>query len=290
MIISILVATKIIFLIIAGEMVARYVLGLGTPPLSIPHPTIEYMFAPHQDVQRFGNRILINEVGMRNGPLEAKRPGESRFLVIGDSVLNGGSLTDHSKLATTLLSNDDVLYLNASAGSWGPQNMVSYLREFGTFDADMIITVLSSHDAADVPDFSPLNEMTHPTRTPPLALWEGLLRYLPQYLPRWDGPEAAAGEGDDIEISREAIAAVEDFSNFGLPVCLVLHRTRHEIGMDQPGLGYSTIRDAGAWTTVVHTRRFISSPDTAYRDDIHLTEDGQRDLAAAILKCRNGSD
>ncbi|MCW4153907.1 hypothetical protein OM427_30890 [Halomonas sp. 18H] len=55
----------LVTLVVIGELVARYGLGLGTPPLSVSHPKIEYMFAPNQDVSRFHNRQLFNEYGMR---------------------------------------------------------------------------------------------------------------------------------------------------------------------------------------------------------------------------------
>lgn len=39
--------------------------------------------------------------------------------------------------------------LNISAGSWGPDNCAAYLKEKGTFGAEGIILVVSSHDAHD---------------------------------------------------------------------------------------------------------------------------------------------
>ena len=51
----------IVFTIASGEIFARYYLGLGTPPLSVTHPTIEYMLKPNQDVYRFGNHIIYRQ-------------------------------------------------------------------------------------------------------------------------------------------------------------------------------------------------------------------------------------
>ena len=57
----------IIGFLLLGEGVERFGLEqLGTPPLSIAHPKFGYMFAPDQDVMRFGNRQLYNELGMRS--------------------------------------------------------------------------------------------------------------------------------------------------------------------------------------------------------------------------------
>lgn len=41
---------SIVAIVVGGEVFARLYLGLGTPPLSISHPAIEYMFKPNQDV------------------------------------------------------------------------------------------------------------------------------------------------------------------------------------------------------------------------------------------------
>ena len=93
-------------LLLAGEWFARSVLGLGDPPLSITHPRIEYLYAPNQDVRRFGKRFLVNDYSMRSAPLAARKGAdERRVLVFGDSVVNGGNLTDHQDLATTRLAH-----------------------------------------------------------------------------------------------------------------------------------------------------------------------------------------
>lgn len=178
--------------ILGGEVFARFALGLGTPPLSVTHPTIEYMFKPNQDVFRFGNRVLINSYGMRSSDFALRKPSQNEFriMVFGDSVLNGGAQTDQTDLATTVVSQRlhkelarPVVVGNISAGSWGPGNWLAYVREYGFFDADAIVLVASSHDAADNPTFAPLNLNTHPVTAPYSALVEGVTRYLPRYFP-----------------------------------------------------------------------------------------------------------
>jgi hypothetical protein len=174
------------------ELFARYGLGLGTPPLSVVHPTIEYMFKPDQDVYRFGNHFIVNHYGMRsrNFPVHKSNLREYRMMVFGDSVVNGGNLTDHTNLATTMLENElsdrlkrPIIVGNISAGSWGPGNWLAYAKEYGFFDADCVVLVISSHDAEDNPTFEPLNTGTHPTEKPLLALSEAFSRYLPRYMP-----------------------------------------------------------------------------------------------------------
>ena len=111
-------------------------------------------------------------------------------MVFGDSVLNGGAQTDHEALATSVLARDlsvawqtPVVVGHISVGSWGPGNWLAYAREYGWFDADAVVLVMSSHDTADNPTFAPLNPNTHPTEWPWTAVGEGVTRYLPRYLP-----------------------------------------------------------------------------------------------------------
>lgn len=68
--------------LIAGELFARFGLGLGNPPLSVVHPTIEYMFKPGQDLERFGHRVLVHAYGMRSPDFPEHRNTESSYSAI----------------------------------------------------------------------------------------------------------------------------------------------------------------------------------------------------------------
>lgn len=118
-------------LLIGGELFARFVLGLGDPPLSIADREIDYLFAPNQNCNRFGNAIIYNNYSMRTG-FDITNDGRKRIFVVGDSVVNGGAMTDHNRLATTLLQNelgDCYAVCNVSAGSWGLGNCVAYFNK-----------------------------------------------------------------------------------------------------------------------------------------------------------------
>ena len=96
----------IILLLVGGEVFARYVFRLGTPYLYQTDPEIEYMLKPNQDVYRFGNHIIVNQYGMRSASFpEEKSDDERRIMIFGDSVLNGGNLTAHPDLATSILED-----------------------------------------------------------------------------------------------------------------------------------------------------------------------------------------
>jgi len=292
-------------LLVTAELFARFVLGLGTPPLSVTHPTIEYMYKPNQDVFRFGNRFIVNEFGMRTKPFSKNRESinQIRVMIFGDSVINGGNLTDHQSLATTILTaawkeelNVDVIVGNISAGSWGPGNWLAYAKEYGFFDADLVVIVLSSHDFNDNPEFKPLNSQSYPQVSPKFAILEGIIRYLPRYLrkivpskpePTTEIFQEITTKGIDdlasfIELARESTPYVFSFQ----------YPTRNEATSGQKDIGYKQIHE-----TCVNSKIPIYSLHDAFHmaiqngmdpyrknDAIHPNDIGQKLIAAEIRR------
>lgn len=299
-------------LLIVGELAARFALGLGDPPLSVEHGQIEYMFAPDQDCNRFGNRIHINAYGMRSEdfPKTKPDPNEYRVMVLGDSVTNGGNLTDQAELATTLLQDElaktlgrPVVVGNISAGSWGPANLLAYVQTYGLFEADLILIVISSHDAADTPTFQPLSPDTHPTQAPISALWEGITRYLPRYLPTpgsspapGSAPEANPNAGPTatdpptpadpqaLDAFRELLTLAQQT---GARVAVIQHWTREELTTNQPEPGHAELAQIAADLSIptyqtADTFRQAPDPATLYRDNIHPNTQGQEALLETL--------
>ena len=260
--------------VIAAEMTARFVFGLGTPVLMTPHPTVEYLLGPNQDVMRRGVHVATNSFGMRSPePDIPKRADEFRVLVLGDSVVNGQATTDQSDLATTLLSTDGRLFLNASATSWGPENELAYVDTFGVFDADMMVLVVSSHDAFDSPQFGPVE----PQRAPLLALLEIAQKAVDAVFSRAEGSPPGRVDGP----SERPLAAIRSLTSI-LPSCVVLHSTRSEIREGRHNPGYDLILQS-VTVPVVETSQYLT--EASYVDDIHLSREGQVGLSQAILKC-----
>lgn len=151
------VAWGIIFILLAAigsELFLRFKYGFCQAPLYVSDAEFEYIYAPDQRVVRFGNVISTNSFSMRSR--EVAPEDTTVILLLGDSVVNGGSLTDQDSLASTLLEKRlsgslrrSVRVLNISAGSWGPDNAAAYLKKYGLFNADLICLVTSSHDAHD---------------------------------------------------------------------------------------------------------------------------------------------
>jgi hypothetical protein len=296
-----------IALLACGELFARYYLGLGHPPLSQTHPTIEYLFKPNQDVRRFGNWFRTNRYGMRSEefPPQKRTPRELRVMVYGDSVVNGGNLTDQSRLATSYLqqtlTNDlqrPVVVGNISAGSWGPPNELAYLRQFGFLDADIVVLVLSSSDYDDAPTFEPLNPMTHPTQAPLSALWEGITRYLPRYIngkvinEAGQVPDAQRLPNTrDMEVSLSAEREfLETARAQAVKVLLVQHWTASELRNRQPLQGHAYIRRIATEGAVPISddadklQAQLDAGKNPFRDDIHLNDAGQLALAEFLLE------
>jgi hypothetical protein len=279
---------------LAVELFARLYLGLGDPGLVQTHPTIEYYFRPNQRAHPFGNLFRTNRYGMRSDdfPPQRTQPGELRVLVFGDSVVNGGNLTDHSRLATTLLQHRlaqelhrPVIVGNVSAGSWGPPNQLAYIKQFGFLDADVAIFVLSSSDFNDAPTFEPLNPLTHPTKAPWSAAWEGFVRYLPRYIHSRPSSGTAPEPVNlrDVEVcmqaEREFLALARAA---GVTAMVLQHWEFGELSQNQPQQGHKEIlrvaTEAGVpvYQDVELLRQYLATGRNPYRDGIHLNDNGQQ--------------
>lgn len=301
----------LLFFILIGEFFCRYYLGLGTPPLSVVHPKIEYMCKPNQDLYRFGNYFITNEYGMRSESFcQKKKSNELRIMVFGDSVVNGGNLIDHSELATTILKNKlteavgkNVVVGNISAGSWGPGNWLAYAQEYGFFDADIVVLVVSSHDYADNPTFEPLNKNTHPTKNPVLALVEGIERYLPRYLPKISNnidltyTDTFLRMEMDQSIGKEAERGLNDLGSFlklakdySKTVFVFQHYEKNEIETGHALIGNKLIKEVCKQLQIIpislepYFGRLIEEGVNPYIDHIHPNSSGQQLIAEAILK------
>lgn len=256
------------------------------------------MFAPDQDVTRFGNRQLFNEYGMRSRPV-VEWGDDRRIFVFGDSVLNGGNLTDHSDLATTRASEsaEGVTYANISAGSWGIDNILGWIESFGLMDADTVILVLSSHDSGDAPSFDALNPLTHPTERPASALWEGATRYAPRYLPSAIG-EMFRPAMDDVDkiateyVGRDGLEVIPDLVDVlraaEVNACVVLHATigeRQERDFDELNVLASHFEAYGVPYLMLPDFDDSENIEDMYSDDIHINEVGQAVLESALVAC-----
>lgn len=289
---------------VSVEIVARFALGLGDPPISIADAEIDYLFKPNQDCHRFGNHIAYNRFSMRStrNPEGMPKEGERRVLIIGDSVVNGGVLTDQAAMANELLD----AYLretkqgdayNISAGSWGPMNYAAYLRKYGTFGATDVVVEVNCHDLwEDDPKASGGRYVGHdvslPDHKPILAAYEGFTRYFLPRIRRWLG---TAVVNDKVDVARwgsslqdplvaENLKALDYI--YSLPVqnkYLVIHRSQKEWRAGGVPLGEETFR-AHAERLGVKVLVLELEVPTDFRDNIHPNANGQRKLYELLRK------
>ena len=275
----------------AGELVLRFVVGLGDPPLYQLDSSIEYLMAPGS-YQRFGNTVFINSVHMRSAESAVSRlcPNERRVMVIGDSVVNGGSLTDQADLATELMPliavqrgwKSPLCVCNVSAGSWGPQNLLAFVSRFGTFDCEDVVIVLNSADMYDVPTFAALGP-EQPTVRPVLAIQELFENYGQRWLRGAAAQTSLLVTDSAVSSLRELVALL---AASGSRCRILFHPTRYELST-----GFEQFRQEAAamnvpWcSTAERFRDAQGRGQDPYRDDIHPSTIGQAALAEAIIDC-----
>jgi hypothetical protein len=295
-------ATWLLLLVIAAELVARAGMGLGDPPLYMADPDIEYLAVPGE-YRPGGQRVAINIHSMRSDPITPRRPdsAEFRILFLGGGVLHGGDWLDQDALATEQLATSltgaldrPVIVANAAAPRWGPAHLLAYVERFGTFDADLAVIVLSGDDLARMPDYR-WPKPGLPTSPPMLAaerLWHD---HIAAYLPQLAGPAPAGlGQrrpaGGDADRSLAALASLLDrLHEQGLEVIVTLHPTQGELA-GRPGEGWQGIESAAdrQGVTVLDLteayRAAVNRGERLYHDPVHLTAAGQRTLAAALAE------
>ncbi len=297
----------LVLLVVGAELFARYYLGLGDPPLMVEDPEIEYLFKPSMRYSRFGNHIAYNAYSMRSGPLTLKKssPDELRVMVIGDSVINGGSMTDDSQLATTLLhqrlsaaTGRKVYVGNISAGSWGPPNELAYIKRFGWFDADVAVIVVSSSDYRDVPTFEHVVGMKSdmPDHAPMFALQEAIGRYI-RPMAEHDSTvnpgtvyETAPPSQDDVKVCHDAmIEIVRSARAAGIKTVIVAQHVQANEQLAIEAIGHKSLMEtsieAGAQTVQLDTAFMMAMLDGKhpYRDYIHPNALGQKLIADALF-------
>lgn len=291
-----LLLLAVVLLLAGSEGYLRWGVGLGDPPLWMADDRVEYLLVPNQERWRWGNRIVVNDLGMRSDafPRSRERAEAMRVVVIGDSVVNGGTLVDHDALATTLLADRLEAKLdrpvevgNLSAGSWGPENMAAAFERLGFEQLDVVIVVVSSHDLTDVPKFEALDPHQYPTVSPWSATTEALGRYAPALWRWWNKQE---GPWDELlprvdmvaaERSQEALRRLfEDARRTGARVVLVVHPDVDEVRAGELHangrvmLGEARANGVEAVDAIGVMLDAFNAEKQPYRDIIHPSDEG----------------
>ncbi len=288
------------------EIISRRYFGLGKPPLYESYVGMEYKLKENQNIQRFGNKIKINNASMRTSYdiSEKNNKNQERILIFGDSVLWGGSKTDQEKIATSLLDKklkDKYDIYNISAGSWGPGNWIEYIRENGLFNADKVIFLINSADLVDVPyERVEMPNLNRPTSNPPFAIWELITRYiLPKGKNILISKSKAFNYINDInidsdkhskikigaEILNEAINLIQ---TNGVKLRVVQFWNKEEFESELPNKYHSkineilTINNIKTIQSLPYFKNCSSNASELFVDWIHTTLKGQACLAITL--------
>jgi hypothetical protein len=294
-----------------AELICRFAIGLGNPPLYQADAQIEYLLRPSKTYYRFHHRFSVNRYAMRadDFPPEKSAPDEFRVIVIGDSIIYGGVLIDQRDIDTEIFKRDlqqqlarPVVVGNASAKSWGPPNELAYLQRYGTLHADVVILELSSHDYADAPTFVPVVGIAaaYPAKMPPFALFDLFETYiLPRYTRFGATPEGIdktmindAASPQDIAECRDA---EREFFRYARArqarVALVQHLSLPELtGSYQPGYfaNQAVAREENVpyVDDAAELRLALKSGQNPFYpgNDLHLDRSGQPILAHTISR------
>ncbi|MCH8164891.1 MAG: SGNH/GDSL hydrolase family protein [Planctomycetes bacterium] len=289
---GLIVAASFFALLALAEVYARFVIGLGDPPLWIEDREIEYLPQPSKSYRRFGNRISYNAYSMRSRdfPRSKSDPAEVRVLVVGDSIVQGGSNTDQDALATTLLEKRlsdalgrPVVVGNISAASWGPPNFLAYLKRFGLLEADVVAIVVNSEDYADAPTFDPL-DARRPQHKPRLALQDLYERYIAKRIVR---SIQASRVISPLEL-KECLDALREVIRMarasGASVVLAQYLKRSELE-SKPEIGYHEIARVAKELGIEPVQlgeafaRALEAGSDPYRDGNHPNDRGQQIIA-----------
>jgi hypothetical protein len=266
-------------IIIICEFTLRLI-GFCSAPLYEENRNFEYIVARNQDILRFGKHYLVNNYHQRSDNL---CPDKVKILFVGDSVINGGVLTDHDDLATTILTREtNYQCLNISCGSWGPDNVASYIDEFGTFGAKKLILICSSHDAHDNMEFSSVvgKHPSYPKKQYQLAIFELFCRYI---LPKFNNVEGLSNEGiakNGVGFNSGFDALLKQSRKHGFDFILYLHPEINELLSKKYN---SQGKEILSWArenkvSVIQGIDFDFVRED-YRDNIHINESGQEKIA-----------
>lgn len=274
-------------IILTAEILLRCIWGFGKMPLYVKSDKYEYMFAPNQEMTRFGKYFFTNSYCQRN-----QEPDSTKIIIlgIGDSVINGGSQTHNDSLATNIISKEtDFQMLNISAGSWGPDNCAAYLKQWGTFNAKAIFVLLSSHDANDIMDFSPTVGIhkSFPAKQYPLAILEVIDRYIiPRLIPKGNNLDPdqkvlkGIDKGEKFNNGWKELKSIAENAN--IPLIVILHAEISEIRKQEYNNKGQIIEKWASDNNIKLIKDISYLQESHYRDQIHINNRGQRVIADII--------
>lgn len=301
---TVLVLGIFLGLLLIFELILRSFFGLGNPLIYVADPQIGYLLGPNQRVRRFGRRIEINQYSMRSAAVTPDPgPDSLRFLLLGDSVVNGGWWTDQSQTISALITylyNGKLVentrlnleILNISANSWGPRNVLAYLKKYGLFGARGAILLINTDDLfAGIPNSLVVGiDRNYPDHKPLLAIGELLDRYVlpPRRVKELEIRPKETGDivGKNLDaIQKIKNLVVENQGNFILgmtPLKRELEGMRSYEKEARSRLDQFVAQEGIIYIDFLAIFQQITSPETLYRDHIHLSPQGNQIVSKTL--------
>ncbi|WP_282162211.1 hypothetical protein [Ulvibacterium marinum] len=289
--------TVAIVIVFSIEFLLRAAFGFCDTVLFKESKNYEYIVQPNQVRHRFGRHVAYNSHSMRSEEIDS---AAIKILCFGDSVINGGVLTDQDSLATTLLSTEvsqafdkNVQFLNISAGSWGPDNCFAYLKENGNFSAKLILLFVNSHDAYDNMTFEKVVDVhrNYPSHQHLSAIYELWNRYLYPRLMKFTKDDNSSTDGLGINKKKKMSQFNPGFRNFiayskrqAIPLMVYLHAGKDELQQGSYNeQGQEIIKLLKNTNIPVLKDLNLGLEASDFRDGIHLNEKGQKNITGNIF-------
>ena len=263
------------------------VVGLHELPMYESSDKYEYRFVPNQRCTVIGKDLIINNLGLRG-----ELPDSNNDVVVwycGDSVINGGIHTDEDSLATTIWDKhaenqlgSSIATVNVSQGSWGPENTLSFCKQHSEDlrNPNLILLAVSSHDWNDRMTFC----YDGHTKDMPSHNYGALANVLNKYL----GQNTTCFHQEDtcsLPRGREFDQWLQFSQELNSKMMLYLHPTIQEIQADNYDMHGNQILKWASNNDVLVCNGLEILPENGFRDNIHLNECGQRQLADLWIDC-----
>jgi lysophospholipase L1-like esterase len=218
--------------LVAAELAVRWLDPLGISYFDesrryrielVADDVLVYRHRPNWSVHAQGVTIRTNEAGMRDSrPVTAKRPGELRILMLGDSVVLGWGVEEAQifprRLETILADTlrQPVRVLNAGVSSYNTEQYLRYLQLHGAALAPDLVLMVSVVNDDDVqarpfvlPDAKPLSELSPPQVVTRFLEKSRLVRVVAFYAHAFSGVHDVAAPASPGW--KSALQAYEDF-------------------------------------------------------------------------------
>lgn len=290
------------FILVSAEVFLRVYLGFCDTVLMREDVDYELIAAPNQNRFRFRNHIYYNAFSMRSAEVDSNA---LKIVGFGDSVLNGGTLTEQDSLATTLLSDilsgkyaKKVQFLNISSAKWGVKHFYHYLKKEGNFQAKHIFIFLSGGQIYNKMTFQKVVGVNEdfPNKQYKLALFELWEKYIfPAIILKFKSLSSKNDSQKQIrklppipfqtEWKENLIQLSHYAKENNIPISLYFHANLSELQAgkyDETSQFMVNFAQENGIEVIQDLQNGLQETD--FRDHIHLSEKGQRNMAFRIAK------